>query len=111
MAKFYLSAWDVAGEVHGIVQNPQNFDHVRLRHTVDDKMPPSTPTARDVERPQAWANVIACDATRDIGAAGELRKSLDENLLVPTSLARAEHVHGPLKNGLEIMFGRLAEAD
>lgn len=101
----------MAGEVHGVVQNPQNFNHVRLRHTVDDKMPPSTPTARDVERPQAWANVIAGDATRNVWAAGKLHKSLDEKLLVDASLARAEGFHGPLKSGLEILFGRLAETD
>jgi hypothetical protein len=101
----------MAGEVHGIVQNPRDFDHIRLRHTIDDKVSPSAPAARDVERAQARANLIAGDATRDVWAASKLHESLRENLLVHTSLERAEGFHGPLKYGLEILFGCLTESD
>jgi hypothetical protein len=74
-------------------------------------MPLSTPAARDVERPQAWANLIAGDAARNGRSAGKLHESLDENVLVHASLERAEGCRGPLKNRLEILFGCLTETD
>lgn len=76
----------MAGEVHSIVQNAHNFNHIRLRHPVENKMPPSAPPAREVERPQSWANLIAGDATRNVWAICQLDKGLDEYLPVPAGL-------------------------
>jgi hypothetical protein len=101
----------MTGEVHGIVQDPHDFDHIRLRHTVEDEMPPAPPAARDVERPQTGENLVAGDAPRRLWACRKVCQRRDEDLPVCASLCRAEGLPGPLQNRPEILFSRPAEAD
>lgn len=98
-------------QIHAVIKNPDNFDHIAANGAIHDEMPATTAFSRDMKRPKIGKNFIAGDASEDIGASFERGKSLEQCHPVDRKAALTEFVFRRLQNVREIHFRHIAKAN
>jgi hypothetical protein len=67
---------DMERQLHSVVENSYNFDHVAMRGSVHDEMPPASALARNVEGSKIRKDFVTSGASKHIGAVTERGKRL-----------------------------------
>lgn len=80
----------VSGEVHRVVEDPDDFDDLSRRGAIEDEMPSPAPVPRDVQRAQLRQDLVARDAAGGVRAGLERRESGKKRLPINAELSRAE---------------------
>lgn len=96
---------------HLIVEKTHDLDDVRIDRPVQDDVSPAPSVPRDVDRPQAWPDLITPRAPEKIWPRAEFRDRLDEGRSIRARLALAESVNRPLEDRAEVVLGLATEAN
>ena len=60
---------DMARQIHGIIKNSKDFDHLALASAVHNEMPAAATCTCDVERPKIGQDFFASCAAPHVGAS------------------------------------------
>ena len=91
-------------QLHSIVENSNNLDHVAARGAVHDEMPSAAALAGDMERPKVRQNFITSDAPQHVGAVAERAESFKKRVSVNVGLTGAESLSGIFQDAGEIFL-------
>jgi hypothetical protein len=61
-------------QIHSVVENANDFDHMTGCRAIHDEMPSAPTFARDMESPKVGGNFITGDATEQFGASFDRRE-------------------------------------
>jgi hypothetical protein len=98
-------------QLHSVVENSYNFDHVAMRGPVHDEMPPASALARDMEGSKIWEDFVTSGASEHVGAVAERGKRLKERGSVNVRLLRAESLSCVFQDAGEIFLGLSTKAN
>ena len=101
----------MACQIHCVVENADNLNHMAGCRAIHDEMPPAPTFARDMERPKVGENFVTGDAAEQIGASFERRERFGKRGSVNLKLAFAEFVLGVFQDAGEILFSLITEAN
>src|SRR5262249_46409786 len=88
----------VALQVHSVVKDAQDFDGALCCCPVHQKMAPTTPVARNVERTKTRHDFVTGLGACDIGSVGKLANRLNERVPIDTRLPRAKILSRPFED-------------
>ena len=98
-------------QIHCVVENANDLDHMAGCRAIHDEMPSAPPFARDMESPKVGENFITGGAAEKIGASFERRERVGKRGSVNLKLAFAEFVLGVFQDAGEILFSLITEAN
>jgi len=104
----------MALQIHGVVKEAQDFDHLAVRSAPDaehDEMTPLAALAGDVKRENALQDVISLSCTDDCRTGGQIIQRRRNCFGVDARLCFAELVHRPAQDFLEVGLGGRRQAD
>jgi hypothetical protein len=95
---------DVPGQVHGVMENTHNLNHLPCPCAIHYEMPSASALARDVKAAEAGQDFVAGRASRHVRTGFERGNSIGERDLVNACLPRAEGVGGMFQDAEEVFF-------
>src|SRR5271157_359671 len=98
-------------QLHSVVENSYNLDHVAMRGPVHDEMPPASALARNVKGSKIGQDFVTSGASKHIWAVTERGKRLKNRGSVDVSLSRAESVSCIFQDAGEIFLGLSTKAN
>ena len=98
---------NVPGDVHRLVQNPEDVDRSLAGKTIEDEMSPTALVPCDMQRAQARLNLVASVAVGHKRIGGQCAERVDERLAIDRCLLSPELLDGPLNDGRKVALGRL----
>lgn len=104
----------MALQIHGVVKEAQDFDHLAVRSAPDaekDEMTPFAALAGDVKRGNALQDVISLSCADDCRTGGQIIQRRRNRSGVDARLCFAELVHRPAQDFLEVGLGDRRQAD
>ena len=110
--KGLFKVWrNMARQIHCVVENADDLDHLAGCRAIHDEMPPAPTFARDMERPKVGENFITGDAAEHVGASFERRERFGKRGSVNVKLPLAEFVFGVFQDAGEILFSLITKAN
>ena len=101
----------MARQVHCVMKNANNFDHLAADGAIYDEMTSPTALTRNVKAAEARENFVTGGASGHVRARVKRREGIDERDLLNRGLSFAEIIGGVFENTSEILFGLGAEAN
>jgi hypothetical protein len=108
-AALVLGKWQVALQVHTVVQDAPDFDDPSRSHPVQEKVTSATTMSSNVECAEAPHDLVSGLGSSDIGTAGKFADRLNKRVAIETGLPRAKILSRPFENICEIQLCRSAE--
>jgi hypothetical protein len=109
LASLLVGKWQVALQVHTIVQDAPDFDDPSRSYPVQEKVTSATTMSRNVQNAEAPHDLVSGLGSSDIGTVGKLADRLNKRVAIETGLPRAEILSRPFENICEIELCRSAE--
>ena len=110
----FFGRWQMALQIHRIMKESQDLDHVVVLSTPDAKhykMPSLAALAGDVKRENPLEDVVPLFRTRDGRADSQIVQRRRDRFGVDARLGFAELVHRPAQDRLEVGLGGGRQAD
>ena len=98
-------------QVHLIVQNSADFNDPTFSGAIEENVTAASAVSCDVERAEAWHDLVAISRSGYIGALRQLAYRLDQRIAIHRGLPRAEILCCPLEDVCKIHFSNSAEAN
>lgn len=98
-------------QVHSVVEDAHDFDRVRCRCPVHQKVASATLVSRNVERMKTGNDLVSGLGACDVGTAGKLANRLNERVPIGTRLSRAKILGRPFEDVRKVEFRGCAETD
>jgi hypothetical protein len=98
------SRWQVAADVHGVVQNSYDLDPPGLSRVVQHEVAPSSPLPRNMQGAHTRPNLVPRSAVGEVRAVGQCRECRDQCAPVNEGLPSPELLSCPLKVGDKVAF-------
>jgi hypothetical protein len=99
----------VLGQIHRVVENAHDFDHLTSGGAVHDEMPSAPAFAGDVQAAQAALDFIARGAALDVGSCMQRRQRLRQRRLINPDLPLAERIGGLAQDAGEVGLSFVAK--
>jgi hypothetical protein len=106
-----LVGWDVAPEVHSVVEDSHDFDRAFWRDPVHQEVASPTTAPRNVERAKTRDDLVPGPGARYIGTAGKLANRLNKGVPIHARLSRAKIFGAPFEDVGKVDFCGSAETN
>ena len=98
-------------QIHGVVKDADNFNHMAACSPIHDEMPPAATLPRNMKGSEVRENFIAGNAAENVGSSFQGGKGVKKRLAVNQALPFAKSVGCVFEDTNEILFRLGAEAN
>jgi hypothetical protein len=101
----------MARQLHSVVEYPYDLDHVPMRGTVQNQMPPAPALPRDMQGSKVGEDFVAGDTSENVRSIAERGKRVKQRGSVHVCLERAESLSCVFQDAGEIFLGLSTKAN
>jgi hypothetical protein len=105
----FVGKWQVALQIHTVVQDAPDFDDPSRSYPVQEKVASATAMSSNVECAETSHDLVSCLGPSDIGTVDKFADRLNKRVAIETGLPCTRILSRPFENICEIQLCRSAE--